>query len=56
MFSFDILAFLNIGCMTRYSYFEKFTFAFAIESSRAPHPSRQATNQTPHIITYREFT
>jgi hypothetical protein len=26
----DFLAFLNIGCVTTYSYFEKFSFAFAM--------------------------
>ena len=28
VFSFDMLGFINIGCVTAYSYYEKFLFAF----------------------------
>jgi hypothetical protein len=28
VFSFDFLAFINIGCLSTYSYFKKFYFAF----------------------------
>jgi hypothetical protein len=30
VFSFDILAFIDIGCLTTYSYYQKFAFAFLV--------------------------